>query len=299
MARRGPTLVYVHGAGAQPPEADWIRIHNQILFGDRVAPPTDLAYYADLIRQLDEPAEGGGPSDAQGDGPQRAASEPLGADHVIRDSIHQSVEGEGRTHEAHVFLLRLAAAMGPTDHRSRFALPGHIIPPAVRNFYREVSGYLHGTPGMADEMRARVRSAIERHDGPVVVLAHSLGSIIAFDVLSEPQLAGRSVSFVTVGSPLGLGPAQDHLRTWRGSRPIEIPGSIAFWRNFQAAGDPVAVGTGLDDLRDDYAPSLRVHATEVRNEAEWHHALSGYLETPEVRDTIYARLGERTRATPS
>jgi hypothetical protein len=49
---------------------------------------------------------------------------------------------------------------------------------------------------------------------------------------------------------------------------------------------PVAVGTGLEDLRNDYAPSLRVHATEVRNDAEWHHAFSGYLETPEVRDTI-------------
>ena len=32
MARRAPTLVYVHGAGAQPPEADWIRIHNQSSF---------------------------------------------------------------------------------------------------------------------------------------------------------------------------------------------------------------------------------------------------------------------------
>jgi hypothetical protein len=283
MARGGPTLIYVHGAGGQPPQADWIRIHNQILFADRPPPPTDLGYYADLIQEFDEAAES-------------AAAEPATAEHVIQDSIHPSVAGEGRTHEAHVFLLRLAAAMGPTDHRSRFALPGHIIPPAVRNFYREVSGYLHGTPGMADEMRARVREAIRRNDGSLVVLAHSLGSIIAFDVLSEPELAGRGVSFVTVGSPLGLGPAQDHLRSWRGSRPIEIPAGVETWRNFQADGDPVSVGTSLEDLRNDYAPSLRVHATEVRNEAEWHHAFSGYLETPEVRDTIYARLGERPRA---
>ena len=53
MATRGPTLIYVHGAGAQPPEADWIRVHNQILFADRPAPTTDLAYYADLIQQFD------------------------------------------------------------------------------------------------------------------------------------------------------------------------------------------------------------------------------------------------------
>ena len=183
--------------------------------------------------------------------------------------------------------------MGPADHRSRFALPGHVIPPAVRDFYREVSGYLHGTPGLADDMRGRVRAALHRHDGPVVIVAHSLGSVIAFDVLGEPELSGREVRLVTIGSPLGLGPVQDHLRAWRGSRPIEIPSGVASWRNFQAAGDPVAVGTGLEDLRSDYAPVLRVHATEVRNEAEWHHALTGYLETPEVRDTIDARLTDQ------
>ncbi len=227
--------------------------------------------------------------------PKSSSAAPDADEHVLHDSIHGSVAGAGRTHEAHVFLLRLAGAMGATDHRSRFALPGHTIPGAVRNFYREVSGYLHGTPGMADLMRDRVRAAILRHDGPVVMLAHSLGSIIAFDVLAEPELAGREVSFLTVGSPLGLGPTQDHLRAWRGSRPIEIPAAVRTWRNFHAGGDPVAVGSRLEDLRSDYAPSLRVHATEVRNEAEWHHAFNGYLEAPEVRDAIYARLSERPR----
>jgi len=287
MARRGPTLIYVHGAGAQPPQTDWIRIHNQVLFADRPAPPTDLAYYADLIARFDEPAIEPGDHEPLGEG--------IPAEQVIRGAIHESVASEGRTHEAHVFLLRLAAAMGPADHRSRFALPGHVIPPVVRNFYREVSGYLHGTPGLADDMRARFRTTVERHDGPLVVVAHSLGSIIAFDVLGEPGLSSREVKLITVGSPLGLGPAQDHLRAWRGSRPIEIPLSVVTWRSFQAAGDPVAVGTGLEDLRADYAPALRIHATEVHNEAEWHHALTGYLETPEVRDTIYARLTDEPR----
>jgi len=85
MARRDPTLVYVHGAGAQPPEADWVRIHNQILFADRPAPPTDLAYYADLIQQFDDPGAGS------------PVAEPATAKDVLQDSIHQTVAGEGRT----------------------------------------------------------------------------------------------------------------------------------------------------------------------------------------------------------
>jgi hypothetical protein len=308
MARRGPTLIYVHGAGTQPPESDWIRIHNRILFPDRAEPPTDLGYYADLIERPapGEPADPAEPTDGPepahgleapaslGSGPS-SSGEPIAAGQELHGILHESVERAGRTHEAHLLLLRLAAAMGPADHRSRFAMPGHVIPPAVRDFYREVSGYLHGAPELAEDMRQRVRAAIERHDGRLVVLAHSLGSIVAFDVLGEPGMSAREIDLVTVGSALGLGPAQDHLRAWRGSRPIGIPDCVVTWRNFQAAGDPVAVGTGLDDLRSDFAPALRVHATEVRNEAEWHHALSGYLEAPEVRDTIDARLTDRPR----
>lgn len=300
MSRSGPALVYVHGAGTQPPEADWVRIHNLILFSDRPAPPTDLGYYADLMHRSDH----GTPGFPGPETPRPTVADPTsGARPVVADlaerdpapwtlgdSIHGSVAEEGRIHEAHMLLLRLAAAMGPADHRSRFAMPGNVIPLAVRDFYRELSGYLHGTPGIADAMRDRVRDAIGRNDGPLVVLAHSLGSIIAFDVLSEPDLAGREVDFVTVGSPLALGPVQDHLRAWRGSRPIEVPGGVATWRNFHADGDPVATGSALEGLRNDFAPALRIHSTEVRNEAEWHHALNGYLETPEVRDAIQGRL---------
>jgi hypothetical protein len=132
MARRGPTLVYVHGAGAQPPEADWIRIHNQILFSERPAPVTDVAYYADLIQRFDDPGAAPSPTEAKSKPivhdaradlavSDAALAEASAAQQVLSDSIHGSVAGEGRTHEAHLFLLRLAAAMGPSDHRSRFA----------------------------------------------------------------------------------------------------------------------------------------------------------------------------------
>lgn len=104
---------------------------------------------------------------------------------------------------------------------------------------------------------------------------------------------------MAVGSSLGLGPAQDHLRVWRGSRPIEIPAGVGTWRNLQAGGDPVAVGGHVEDLRNDYAPPLRIDGTEVRNDAWWHDAFNGYLEAPEVRDAIYARLWGRPRGQKS
>lgn len=298
--RKPPTLVYVHGAGAQPAAADWIGIHNQILFPDRSAPASDLAYYADLLALFDasKPIIG---SKSDPAGESEAALDPASVaqapgirepERTLSNLLHGSVASVGRTHEAHLFLLRLAAAMGPTEHRVRDVVADDVIPSAVRDFYREVSGYLHGTPGLADTMRARVRDVLLRHDDPLVVLAHSLGSIIAFDVLGEPAFAGRSISFLSVGTPLGLGPAQDHLAAWAGVRPIAVPASIAGWRNFAAVGDPVAHGTSLDELRADFAPWRKIHSTAVRNEAELHHSLAGYLEAPEVRDAVYARFWE-------
>ncbi|HTS15825.1 MAG TPA: hypothetical protein VMH24_09150 [Candidatus Sulfotelmatobacter sp.] len=274
MPAQPPSLIHIHGAGVQPPEAEWLRVHDEVLFGGRSHDPTDLAYYADLLTPSGDLST------------EAADAEPTSAHHLL----HPSVVAAGRQHAAHAFLLRLAAAMGPTDHRSRFAVAGRVMPPALRTFYREVSGYLHGEAALAEGMRDRVRAALRRHAGPSVVLAHSLGSVVAFDVLGEPEFADRGITLLTLGSPLGLGPAQDHLQTWRGSRPIELPVSVARWRNFHALGDPVAHGSFQEGLREDFTPSSRIHATEVRNDAEWHHALPGYLAAPEVRDAVYVAL---------
>ena len=274
MASRRPVLIHVHGAGLQPPEHDWLRLHDELLFGARTHSETDLAYYADLVTPSADVVVPDDPG--RGDG----------AHHLL----HPSVVVAGHEHAAHTFLVRLAAAMGPLDHRSRPADADAGMPHAMRTFYREVSGYLHGELILADGMRERFRAALRRNPGEVVVLAHSLGSVVAYDVLGEAEFADRAVTLLTVGSPLGLGPTQDHLQAWRGSRPIELPPGVGRWRNFHAKGDPVAHGSFQEGLRDDYTPADRIHATEVRNEAEWHHALPGYLQAPEVQDAVYVAL---------
>ena len=274
MAALRPVLIHAHGAGLQPPEPDWLPFHDELLFGTRPHGQTDLAYYADLVTPAGDVVVSG-------------EAEPPERPYQL---LHPSVVAAGHQHAAHTFLVRLAAAMGPLDHRSRDAAGSQEMPHALRTFYREVSGYLHGELVLADGMRERFRDALRRHPGAVVVLAHSLGSVVAYDVLGEAEFAARGVTLLTVGSPLGLGPAQDHLQAWRGSRPIQLPAGVARWRNFHAKGDPVAHGSFQEGLRGDFAPPDRIHATEVRNEAEWHHALPGYLQAPEVQDAVYVAL---------
>ena len=62
---------------------------------------------------------------------------------------------------------------------------------------------------------------------PRVIVAHSLGTIILYDVLSEPAWPISRVDvLVTVGCPLGIGNVQNRLRDAR--RPSE-PGPASAW----------------------------------------------------------------------
>jgi pimeloyl-ACP methyl ester carboxylesterase len=80
-----------------------------------------------------------------------------------------------------------------------------------------------------------------------VVLAHSLGSVIAYEALhAHPELTVDC--FVTLGSPLGLpGGIFDHLVPApianRGARPA----GVRYWVNLADTGDLVAIPRRLGD----------------------------------------------------
>src|SRR5690606_21201705 len=65
-----------------------------------------------------------------------------------------------------------------------------------------------------DLMRRSLRGRLEAGGGPFVVIGHSQGSMIAYDVLcslSKASSAPDVALFVTIGSPLGLREVQDQL----------------------------------------------------------------------------------------
>jgi len=83
-----------------------------------------------------------------------------------------------------------------------------------------------------------------------VVVAHSLGSVVAYEVLcSLPGSA--SLSFVSLGSPLGL-PNLVFDRLQPAPRPVGAeprgywPARVRAWNNIADAGDVVAL---VEDLR--------------------------------------------------
>jgi pimeloyl-ACP methyl ester carboxylesterase len=93
---------------------------------------------------------------------------------------------------------------------------------ALEVFTRDV--YLYTT-------RAGVRDAIddivkkEVTDQPTVVIGHSLGSIVAYNVLRSYPGSLRVPLLVTVGSPLGIRAVRDQLV------PLKFPNSVHSWYN--------------------------------------------------------------------
>jgi hypothetical protein len=177
-------------------------------------------------------------------------------------------------------VVRPGLALGPT-------FPDPIFRFIVGEFASDVIDYLYGP--YTEAMRAPVRQALLENPPPKVFVAHSLGTIILYDVLSEPAFAGLEVNLlVTVGCPLGIGNVQNRLRD-RAGRPNPVPASLTAWSNFADRWDPVALDA---TLRDEFDPPKDFAKDErVNNPAGNNHDLTGYLSVGIVHSTIVGAAG--------
>jgi len=183
------------------------------------------------------------------------------------------------------------ANRSPRARRSGTALnitfPDPIFRFVVGKFASDVLDYLYGPFKAA--MRDPVRKALLASPSPKVIVAHSLGTIITYDVLNEPDLAGLKVDILfTLGCPLGIGNVQRLLRDSAG-KPNPVPPQIAAWSNYSDPFDPVALE---HTLRDEFSPPPNfAHDEEVNNQARNNHDLTGYLRIPLIAQAIAAAVG--------
>jgi len=154
-----------------------------------------------------------------------------------------------------------------------------------RYFVEDLGKYLHG--GKRDLIRAKLTGTINAIDesSDVILIAHSMGSIIALDALINEQL--RQVTcLVTIGSPIGLEVIQEQV----GANAIEkgmLDEKVAAWSNLYDRLDPIALDT---DLADEYLKkiddlpidNLFIDKNGDRN----RHKSYGYLNCPEMNAII-------------
>ncbi|MCT9075079.1 hypothetical protein [Streptomyces fulvoviolaceus] len=184
----------------------------------------------------------------------------------------------------------LEEADGEADEPTKFHLPGKVQRALAAierqelfegrdsraiSYVKQVDRYLTD-PDFRKVVHAEVTTAMRR--SPRVVVAHSLGSVVAYDWLRENR-PERPPALITIGSPLGLAAIRRRVNApgW--------PGNTRTWTNIAAAHDAVAMVKELAPL---YSPDIRdLPCDNPRKEA---HSAVQYLTNVHTSRAVEAAL---------
>lgn len=299
-------FVYVHGGGNKP-RAELLRSQwDRALFGRDMDGASHLAHWAPVLYgeplpdAVPDPLEGRpeavaeAEEEAEAPGPAPVLEDP--AQFMARTAAGTTRGGgtggalggwlRDMTYLAEALALAEEPRPGPGEEPLPEALP--LPRPArtalfrllVKQAFEDTHAYFFGGKGRA--MRQVVSEALDAAGadnadaGPLVVVGHSLGSVVAYEVLAARN--PKVDLFVTLGSPLGVTEVQDCL-----AAPPAVPSRTALWLNASDARDLVALD---HTLRPEYAPPGRVTDLLVSNGGENHHGVTEYLSHPLVRDPV-------------
>lgn len=136
----------------------------------------------------------------------------------------------------------------------------------IAQILRDVAAYLDN-----DRVRRTVLDAVRETlppSGRMVIVSHSLGTVVAMDLIHQLNSDVDVALLVTAGSPLGLDAVYNRLLVRGPNRPERI----GRWLNSWCAADGVAIGC---PLRDDWHGQLDEIA--VDNPKERAHSITEYL----------------------
>ncbi|WP_405426630.1 trypsin-like serine peptidase [Streptomyces erythrochromogenes] len=153
---------------------------------------------------------------------------------------------------------------------------------AIATVFRDVDAYLNN-PAVRDAVLERVSAEIPR-EGELVLVTHSLGTVVGMDLIANRLPAGMKVTLlVTAGSPLGMNAVTSRLIP----PGTERPAVVGEWVNAWCPTDAVAIGCPLEPV---WGKLTEEHA--VVNASDRAHHIEEYLAHPEVAtaiDTFLAR----------
>jgi hypothetical protein len=149
--------------------------------------------------------------------------------------------------------------------------------PTISRVTHDVAVYL-ANPGI----RSRIDRIVSDYlsDGPHVIVGHSLGTVVAYNVLATNRKPISVPRFVTLGSPLGYDAVRNKIE-W----PIAMPRYTASWFNARDPRDIVA-GFTLDPQRFPIEPTIE-NKFDVDNDPDNPHDIGGYLRDKTVATRIW------------
>jgi hypothetical protein len=288
-------LAFIHGINNEHETAETIERAwwEAILRGWTAAdlahkpkPPISVAYYADILAgtTVSAAAEMGTPS---------AASTGLAV-----DLLREYKDAAGIT-DAEIDAAAAEAGLPPEAIEQGVPHEGWIVGVAsvlerilptkgkliARLYLRQAVTYINDK-ALAAQIDRKVASAI--FDGkrdPVIVIAHSLGTVVSYRVLANERFDKRDVPlFVTLGSPLSVRMFRSILPA-RGAMPKP---PIGRWFNARHKDDFVTLGRGI--VTQSIGFDGIVDSTEIDGDDPDRHAIAQYLSSRAIARAIHELL---------
>lgn len=210
--------------------------------------------------------------------------------------------GADDVHAARPVKYRLARMMYQIGDHLPWLIP--LLPdPRVKLSIQDTETYFGNRDNLGSRVRELQKQLLReavRNGDRVLLIGHSMGSIIAYDSLWElDHLEGihHCVDcFLTIGSPLGMNYVQKRLIGMAHKEERSYPGNLRRWINVAARGDLVALDPSLAD---DFRGMISSHAvdsiTDLGNDVYNYyrdskglnvHKSYGYLVNPAVTRVI-------------
>lgn len=306
------TIIYVHGIGNKPQAAVLKCQWDRALFGADLGDRSRMAYWVNrdfYPVPSNDTCRSGDTIRVDDDEVSTRAIQALATvgDKDEQDALDAEIDSMAATPAQKEWLQRMSRRMvkagaDSTSRISAAAVSARILPlpeflrkiitrQITRAFMRDVNDFFFD----ADRRRVMEQSLLDRLNaggGPFVVVAHSQGSMIAFNVLRRLKKEDCDVRLlVTIGSPLGVQEAQDVLDDWG---PLAVPSCVSRWVNVSDRLDPVSAD---GDISNDFAATGGVSVENFTgiglnpDSPRSPHSATGYLRTSAVASAIRQTVG--------
>lgn len=242
----------------------------------------EMPYYGDLLENLTQEARGG-KSNIVSRGPAGAAAFTPLEEQMIRAMATRA----GVTNaDVDAELGQEIVARGPLNWEWVMALGRALdkkLPTLgewVLRYVAQVDSYLT-RPHIHAAINDLVGPAFNK--GPTVIVSHSLGTIVSYDLLRNSASAPNVPLFVTLGSPLGIDTVINNLRP----PSLAIPAGAARWFNGADPRDYVALVRPLDGTN--FVDGI-INDIDIHNSEQDPHSIVDYLSDATVARQINSAL---------
>lgn len=298
MAKNKPLIIGIHGLGNKPPQKllkKWweMSISEGLLNHYGILPYFDfeLVYWADYI--YSEPMNL----------KTNDKTSPLYITEPYQKANGQQYNKNLKERFLGYFRSKLGRIILSNNFYQTLPLVTETI---IKKYFREIDIYYSSETKYKVKFAAKevIRSILAENmqkyrDRKILLIGHSMGSLIAYDVLSEIDF--EIDTFISAGSPIGIPYLLEKIKKEKGSDAADtlpVPNSIKnHWYNFTDPQDKISCYFKLADFFKNNISGVIPEDKFVSNNyicGEEHnpHKIYGYLRSKEVSEIIYTMIIE-------